>query len=122
MSKALDPLTRSHKKHVAAIRHNFARSILELQDQHRSAGISDPKGLAALSRSCSKYARREAVNRASDLSKEVRGYRRQEMIHTTSSVIDSVLEILNDDDNSEAFAQEQPLRFPCRRPSLYSNQ
>ena len=99
-----DPTERQRKIDVACTRRNFVRCILDLQEEQLSMNgggmMLDPTNgliLACYACSCSKLSKQQATQRANDLAREVYKYLQDDIITETSTVIDTVLELVSCD-------------------------
>jgi hypothetical protein len=90
MNRSLDQVTRHRRQQIAGACRSFVNGILDLQKEHRSEGISDPRGLARMSKICSKHACRDAVARAADVDRDASRLRKLQMADMIDSVLDSM--------------------------------
>lgn len=108
----LDDATRRRRKHIAGIRKCYVHTILGLQEEHRSEGINDPKGIACMAKSCTKYSRRDAITRGKDMALEVSAARRIGKTQDTLAIIDSVLDIM---ESSPPLCRQEPRKQETKR-------
>jgi hypothetical protein len=119
MSQSIDVTMRDSKRKASAIRRNFARCILDLQEEQHSMGITDPKGLACQASACCRNSRREAIERAADLAMEVIAHRHQEIAVQTSNIIAAVLDLVSIDEfDLGDFDVSASLSPPRERPAM----
>jgi hypothetical protein len=122
MSQSIDLTLRDSKRKVSAIRRNFARCILDLQEEQHSMGITDPKGLACQARACCRNSRRQAIQRAADLAMEVVAHQDQERAVQTSSIIEAVLNLVSEDEFDWGdFEVSVSLSPPRERPAMHES-
>lgn len=119
MLESLDSITRQRKQHIAGVRRFYVNTILDLQDEHKSNGIDNFEDvLAKMASRCTRYSRRDAMLRATDLASEVARYQQRDAV---LNVIDSVLDIMKDtkvpvvtDDDADVPSHDSCLRPPKR--------
>lgn len=109
MVENLDDITRQRRKHIQGVRKYYVRTILDLQEEHRTEGIVDPKGIACMAKRCTKYSSRDAVARGKEMEKEAKRVDRTQ----TLNILDSVLDML-DDSSQHKRGQDTCLQPPRR--------